>query len=102
MSLRLEYPGSAAGVVETIDALLLVCPDPAVRGEVNILVGTNTSVVKRLIEACKEKMGNDFLYTLTVHPDIKDAYEQVIAGADVKVDNSQGSVWFPGFKPVKI
>lgn len=102
LSLRLEFPGSVAGVVETIDALVLVCPDPAVRGEVNILVGTNTSVVKRLVEACKEKMGNDFLHTLTVHPEIKDAYERVIASTDVKIDNSQGTVWFPGFKPVKI
>lgn len=57
-------------MAESIDALVLVCPDPVMKGDVNILVGTNTSVVKRLVEACKEKVGGDFLHALTVHPEI--------------------------------
>ncbi|XP_072564132.1 paraneoplastic antigen Ma1 homolog [Paramormyrops kingsleyae] len=52
---QLEFPGSVAGVAESIDAHVLVCPDPVMKGDVSILVGTNTAVVKKLVEACKEK-----------------------------------------------
>lgn len=55
LSLKLEFSGSVVGVTETIEALVLVCSAPAVKCEVFILVGTNTSVVRRLMMACEEK-----------------------------------------------
>lgn len=102
LSLRLEFPGSVAGVAESIDALVLVCPDPVMKGDVNILVGTNTSVVKKLVEACKEKVGDDFLHTLTVHPEIRDAYERAIAVEKSHCDDSRGTVWYLNPKPLKL
>lgn len=102
LSLKLEFPGSVAGVAESIDALVLVCPDPIMKGDVNILVGTNTAVVKKLVEICETKMGSDFLHTLTVHPEIRTAYEQVIAVSKCDVDDCRGTVWFPRLKPLKL
>lgn len=102
LSLRLEFPGSVAGVAESIDALVLVCPDPVMKGDVNILVGTNTSVVKKLVEACRERVGHDFLHTLTVHPEIKNAYAQIIAVEKCDDDDSRGTVWYLCSKPVKL
>ncbi len=102
LSLRLEFPGSVAGVAESIDALVLVCPDPLMKGDVNILVGTNTSVVRKLVEACKEKVGDDFLHTLTVHPEIRNAYEHVIAVEKSDNDDRRGTVWYFNPKPLKL
>ncbi len=102
LSLRLEFPGSVAGVAESIDALVLVCPDPLMKGDVNILVGTNTSVVRKLVEACKEKVGDDFLRTLTVHPEIRNAYDHVIAVEKSDNDDRRGSVWYFNPKPLKL
>jgi hypothetical protein len=48
------------------------------KGDVPILVGTNTSVVKRLMTACKEKEGEGFLSTPQIHPVIKEAYDMMI------------------------
>ncbi|KAL1258936.1 hypothetical protein QQF64_009513 [Cirrhinus molitorella] len=102
LSLRLEFPGSVAGVAESIDALVLVCPDPVMKGDVSILVGTNTAVVKKLVEACKEKVGDDFLHTLTVHPEIRNAYERVIAVEKCDNDDRRGTVWYLHPKPLKL
>lgn len=51
LSLKLEFTGSVVGVAETIEALVLACPDPAIKGEVSMLVGTKTSLVRRLMTA---------------------------------------------------
>lgn len=40
LSLRLEFLEADVGVSETIDALVLVCPNPTERGEASMLVGT--------------------------------------------------------------
>ncbi|GAA6094731.1 uncharacterized protein LOC114911105, partial [Tachysurus ichikawai] len=102
LSLRLEFPGSVAGVAESIDALVLVCPDPVMKGDANILVGTNTSVVKKLVEACRERVGHDFLHTLAVHPEIRNAYAQIIAVEERDDDDSRGTVLYLRSKPVKL
>lgn len=46
LSLKLEFLEADVGVTETIDALVLVCPDPVVSGGASILVGTNTPTVR--------------------------------------------------------
>lgn len=46
-SLELEFSEADFGVAEAIDALVLVCPDPVVKGDVSTLVGTNTSTVEK-------------------------------------------------------
>ena len=102
LSVKLEFPGSVTGVNETISALVLVCPDPIMKGEVSILVGTNTSVVKKLVEVCKEKGGENFLKTLAVHPVMKNAYEKVMVMSDQSADTERGTVWFSGNKPLTL
>lgn len=87
LSLSLEFPGSVTGVTETIDALVLVWPDLLMKGEVSILVGINTSVVKKLVEVCKEKIGKDFLSSQTVHPVMKNAYEKFMVMAGQSEDS---------------
>lgn len=47
LSLKLEFLEADIGVTETIDALVLVCPDPVVRFGASILVGTNTPMVRK-------------------------------------------------------
>lgn len=102
LSVQLEFPGSVTGVTETINALVLVCPDPIMKGEVSILVGTNTSVVKKLVEACKNKVGGNFLTTLPVHPMMKAAYENAMLTASQPADTERGIVWFTGNKAVTL
>uniref|UniRef100_A0A674CT74 Gypsy retrotransposon integrase-like protein 1 n=1 Tax=Salmo trutta TaxID=8032 RepID=A0A674CT74_SALTR len=101
LSLKLEFSGSVVGVAETMEALVLVCPDPAMKGDVSILVGTNTSVVRRLMTACKEKEGEGFLSTLQVHPAIKEAYERLIESS-TDDEEKRGTVWFAQTKPVTL
>jgi len=55
LSLRLEFLETDVGVSETIDVLVLVCPDPVVRGEASMLIGTNTPTVRRLLSHCRER-----------------------------------------------
>lgn len=45
MCLKLECTGDVVGVADTVETLVLVCPDPVMTGDVSIVVGTNTSIV---------------------------------------------------------
>lgn len=45
LPIRLEFTEAVAGVPQTIDTLVLVCPDPKPEQHIAILVGTNTSLV---------------------------------------------------------
>lgn len=96
LRLKLEFTGAVVGVTETIETLVLVCPDPAVKGEYSILVGTNTSIVRRLYHSCKDKGGDNFLHTLTVHPMIREAYERFKVVPNDADDGKRGTVWFSG------
>ncbi len=75
LPLRLEFTESVAGVHQVIDTLAIVCPDPVKREGVAILLGTNTSLVKKLLESCREQAGEKFLNVLTIHPVIREVYE---------------------------
>lgn len=77
-------------------------PDLLMKGEVSILVRTNTLVVKKLVEVCKEKIGKDFLSIWTVHPVMKNAYEKVMAMAGQSADSGCGTVWFLCHKPLTL
>lgn len=60
LPLRLEFTAAVAGVPQVVDTLALVCPDPKPEQNVAILVGTNTTLVRQLFEACKKEAGDDF------------------------------------------
>lgn len=66
-----------------------------------ILLGTNTSLVKKLLESCREQAGEKFLNVLTIHPVIREVYE-TIQQTDVSQDDpdKHGTVWFVKQNPV--
>ena len=72
LSLRLEF--SETLECQVVDTLALVCQ--AKQG-IAILVGTNTNVVGKVFESCREQAGDRFLSTLTIHPVIKKAIESI-------------------------
>lgn len=101
---KIEFPGTIVGVPRKIDTLALVCPDPMETSNVSILVGTNTSMVKRLFESCQEEAGEHCLSTLTIHPVIKEAYEtlQKAAGDTREEYDRRGTVWFTQRKTITL
>ncbi len=66
-------------------------------------VGTNTSIVRRLLEACKQKLGDHFLHTLSIHPVVREVYNN-IQKADGSPDDCErhGIVWFTQHKPIVV
>lgn len=101
LPLRLEFTESVAGVHQVIDTLAIVCPDPVKREGIAILLGTNTSLVKKLFESCREQAGEKFLNVLTIHPVIREAYE-TMQPTNVSHDDpdKHGTVWFMKHNPV--
>lgn len=102
LSLKLEFLEADIGVTETIDALVLVCPDPVVRGEASMLVGTNTPTVRRLLKSCKEKGGEDFVSTKHIHPAFKKAFEELAELPPDDDNHKRGTVWFTQTRPVTL
>lgn len=101
LSLKLQFREADVGVTETIDALVLVCPDPVVKDNAAILVGTNTPTVSRLLKSYKEKGGN--LTTVKhIHPAFKKAMEEISKSPPETESNQRGSVWFAQPKPMII
>ncbi len=64
-------------------------------GRNSYLLGTNTSLVKKLLESCREQAGEKFLNVLSIHPVIREVYE-TIQQTDVSQDDPDklGTVWF--------
>ena len=103
LPIRLEFTEAVAGVPQTIDTLALVCPDPVKEDGIAILVGTNTNLVKKLFETCREKAGDGFLSTLTIHPVMKDAYQSISQTVHKPAGNEKhGTVWFVQHKPLTL
>ncbi len=101
LPIRLEFTEVVAGVPQTVDTLALVCPDPKPEQSIAILVGTNTSLVQQLFDACKEKAGENFMNVLTVHPVVKAAYETIQTSIGVaSYPDKPGVVWFIQHKPI--
>lgn len=64
-----------------------------------IVIGINTSVMKKPIEACKKRVGKHFLNTLVVHPEMIDVHEKVTAmTAGQSEYSSQGTMLLPHVK----
>lgn len=103
LSIQLEFTGAVTGVRQAVDTLALVCPDPVKDENIAMLVGTNTQLVKRLFESCREQAGDTFLGTLAIHPVLREAYETM-----EKTDGSEddpdkhGTVWFAQRKPITL
>ena len=102
LSLRLEFLETDVGVSETIDALVLVCPDPVVRGEASMLIGTNTPTVRRLLSHCREKGGENFVKTMSIHPVFRKVFSEILPLPPITDNNERGTVWFTQTKPVTL
>uniref|UniRef100_A0A3B3QDK9 Gypsy retrotransposon integrase-like protein 1 n=1 Tax=Paramormyrops kingsleyae TaxID=1676925 RepID=A0A3B3QDK9_9TELE len=100
--LKLEFTGDVVGVTEAVETLVLVCPDPAVKSDVSILVGTNTSVVRRLFERCKSEGGESFLTSLVIHPIIKETYQKLLEADEQTDDLKGGTVRFSNVRPLTL
>ncbi len=103
LSLKLEFLEADIGVTETIDALVLVCPDPVVRFGASILVGTNTPTVRKLFKSCRERRGGgSFVSTMHIHPVFKKVFEDLSDHPPDDNNHKRGTVWFPQTKPVTL
>lgn len=98
LCLKLEFNSDVVGVAETVETLVLVCPDPTIKGEASIIVGTNTSVVRQLFDSCRLQGGENFLTSMTVHPEIKEAYQRFQESSEEVAEVEKGTVWFAGAK----
>lgn len=101
LSLKLEFLEADVGVTETIDALVLVCPDPGVKGEAPLIVGTNTPTVRRLLTCCKEAGGEDFK-TLHINPVFRKVFDELSEIPPDDDTHKRGTVWFTQNKPVTL
>ena len=102
MCLKLEFSEVVVGIAETIETLVLVCPEPVMEREISIVVGTNTSIVRRLFQSCKAHKGDHFLSTLSVHPVIRQAYEKIEETPEDTSETKRGTVWFTREKPFSL
>lgn len=102
LSLKLEFLEADVGVTETIEALVLVCPDPVVKGGASMLVGTNTPTVRRLLSCCRERGGENFVSTFQIHPGFKRAFDEILVLPPDPDIHKRGTVWFTQAKPVTI
>lgn len=96
LCLKLEFSGDVVGVVEFMETLVLVCPYPVIKGGVSIVVGTNTSIVRRLFQCYRTQGGDHCLSTFSVYPAIKRAYECSQELSDGLAQTKKGTVWFTG------
>lgn len=51
----LEYPAEVTGTSQTRTVLALICPNPRTPGQASVIVGTNTSHVRNMVEQCTAK-----------------------------------------------
>lgn len=108
LSVKLEFRETDVGVTETIDALLLVCPDPVLKDNAAILVGTNTPTVRKLLKSYKDKEGKNFTTVQPIHPfrhpthAFRKAMEEISKSQPETDSHKRGSVWFSQPKPIII
>ena len=67
----LEYPAKVAGADKIVTVLALICPSPRTADQTPVIVGTNASHVRRLVQQCKEK-GIDITQTLGIQACCRD------------------------------
>ena len=102
LSIQLEFTAAVTGVPQAVDILALVCPNPVKDDNIAMLVGTNTRLVRKLVQSCKEQAGERFLGTLTIHPVLREAYETLTQSETTEGVDKHGTVWFTQHKPITL
>lgn len=52
----LEYPAEVFGTTQTVTVLALICPSPRAEDKTSVIVGTNASHVRHLVNQCSDKV----------------------------------------------
>lgn len=67
----IEYPAKVAGTDQMVTVLALICPQPRTADQTPIIVGTNASHIRRLVQQCKNH-GVDITQTLGIQACYRD------------------------------
>ena len=79
IEVKVRFTKETAGVDMETTTLALVTPSRDGSNRAPLLLGTNTSIVGRLLENCKQAAGPNFLQKLKVHSSWAAVYQQVEA-----------------------
>lgn len=60
-----EYPAEIVGSCRTVSVLALICPDPKTSDQISVIIGTNASHVRRLVQQCR-KSGIDVTHAFGI------------------------------------
>ncbi|KAL6491410.1 hypothetical protein MHYP_G00017550 [Metynnis hypsauchen] len=98
----LEYPAEVLGTVQTVTVLALICPSPRADDHTSVIVGTNASHVRRLVNQCKDN-GVDVTQALGLRVRVSEG-QPALKGVTVPVqeDNEAGRVRWMGPGPLTL
>ncbi|XP_038574937.1 uncharacterized protein LOC119902683 [Micropterus salmoides] len=98
----LEYPAEVTGISQTRTVLALICPSPRTPGQAPVIVGTNTSHVRRMVEQCTAK-GIDLTSTFGIQACFgENKSSQSGAASDPDSEEEVGFVSWQGPGPLTI
>ncbi|XP_022110670.1 uncharacterized protein LOC110990125 [Acanthaster planci] len=81
VEISLKFPVDSTGSEQEVTTLALVCPDRQGSNDTPLIVGTNTSVVRRLLRACEQKGGRNVLNKLSVNSAWQRIYKDCAASS---------------------
>nr|XP_057906640.1 uncharacterized protein LOC131104002 [Doryrhamphus excisus]XP_057906648.1 uncharacterized protein LOC131104002 [Doryrhamphus excisus] len=98
----MEYPAKVAGADKIVTVLALICPSPRTADQTPVIVGTNASHVRRLVQQCKEE-GIDITQTLGIQGCCRDEDLAACGTATAtEVEDDIGCVTWQGPGPLTI
>ncbi len=95
-----EYPAEVLGTSQTVTVLALICPNPRTEDKTSVIVGTNASHVRRLVDQCKDN-GIDVTRTLGLRVRVREEDQPALKGVAVPVQEEEaGRVRWMGPGPL--
>ena len=95
----LEYPAEVVGTSQTVTVLALICPNPKTGDGASVVVGTNASHVRRLVNQCKEN-GVDVTKTLGFRVGVQEGQPALNGTAVLTSEDEAGWVRWMGPGPL--
>lgn len=95
----LEYPAEVLGTSQTVTVLALICPSPRTSDEASVVVGTNASHVRRLVNQCIVD-GIDVTKTLRFRVSVQEGQPALKGTAVPASDDEAGRVRWMGPGPL--
>lgn len=95
----LEYPAEVFGISQTVTVLALICPTPRAEDKTSVIVGTNASHVRRLVNRCSDKVDAMRALGLRISM-IKDQSMSRGAAGPIQEDDETGRVRWMGPEPL--